>query len=242
MLAVDFHVHSLFSHCGLHTILELTAHAHKLHMAGIAITDHGLTLGGRLNSVFFERFQSPYPDLTVLKGIESNVVDSSGTIDVPNAYIPFIDIVLLGIHPNIQQGLSRSAYTEMLLNAMEKNPSIDVITHPNDPHYPVDYNVLAQCAASHGIALELNNSKILYNRSSTEDTLTLIDACKSNRCLLAVCSDTHAIQELGDDRAVRPLLTQSSFPPELIVNNSAPSAFSFVEKRRIHKKISLPIE
>lgn len=242
MLTVDFHVHSLFSHCGLHTILELTKHAHDLHMAGIAITDHGLTLGGRLNSVFFERFQSPYPDLTVLKGIESNVIDSSGSIDVPWEYMPFIDIILLGIHPNIQQGLSRSAYTKMLLNAIKKNPSIDIITHPNDPHYPLDYEALAQCAASYGIALELNNSKILYNRSSAEDTLNLITACKNNRCLLAVCSDTHAIHELGDNRAVRPLLEQTSFPPERIVNSSASSAFAFVEKRRIHKKTSPPVE
>lgn len=236
MIPVDFHVHSIFSLCGLHTVLELLDRARSLGMKGFAVTDHGLTIGGRLNSVFFERFVSPDPDVVVLKGVECNLLDREGTIDLPAEYLRFLDIVLCGIHPNFEKGLGRQAYTEFMLAALERNPMIDIVTHPNDATYPVDYGALAKAAAAAGMALELNNSKILYPRSTPAEAVALLTACKEQRCRIAVNSDTHAIHELGDDRAVAPLLREVAFPHELIVNRTAVAAFDFVEERRSLKR------
>ena len=115
---------------------------------------------------------------------------------------------------------------------MDENPFVDIISHPNDPQFPLDYDKLAIKAAQKGIALELNNSKILYKRSMVGDTLELILACKRAGCRMAVNSDTHAIQELGRDEAVRPLLADACFPEELIVNRDADTAAEFLEERR----------
>lgn len=233
MLQVDLHIHSMFSFCGLHTFLELIEQAHKLNLKAIAITDHGPAVGGgRLNSVFFERLQCPYPDLTLYKGVELNLLDEPGKIDIPWKFMPFIDILLLGVHPNLKPQKPKQYFTDLLLAAMETNPFIDIITHPNDPQYPLDYDRLAVKAAQLGIALELNNSKILYKRSMVGDTLELILACKRAGCRMAVNSDTHAIQELGRDESVRPLLADAGFPDELIVNRDADTAAKFIEERR----------
>ncbi|KMQ50115.1 putative hydrolase [Chitinispirillum alkaliphilum] len=231
MIEFDLHVHSLFSKCGLHTFLELIEQAHKLGMKGIAITDHGPALGGRLNSPFFERFCSPYSDLKLLKGIECNVLNSEGEIDVPRDLLKFLDVVLLGIHPNIKPGENLGDCTDMLIAAMEKNPCIDIITHPNDPAYKVDYQSLAREAKKHGIAVELNNSKLMYNRSSAEDVTKLIEACRDAGCYMAVNSDTHAIHELGCDDHVRGLLREANFRGELIVNRTEQSTLEFVNGR-----------
>lgn len=231
-------MHSLFSHCGLHTVLELIAQAKVLGMEAIAITDHGPTMKGRLTSVFFERFRSPDPSIRVLKGIECNLMDGEGTIDAPGEYLPFLDIILLGIHPNTKRGLSREEYTDMLVKAIRKNPMIDIITHPNDPVYPVDYLHLAKVAAMEGVAVEINNSKVLYSRCSVEEAELLIAACKEAHCRIAVNSDTHAVHELGDDSAVAPLLARAAFPAELIVNRDMASAMEFIETRRRFKVLS----
>jgi putative hydrolase len=215
--------------------LELLERAKSIGMKGFAVTDHGLTMGGRLNNPFFERFKSPCPDVKILKGVECNLLDESGTIDVPRIYMPFIDIVLLGIHPNTEKGLGREKYTDMLVEAIHKNPCVDIITHPNDPHYPLDYRRLAREAKSRGVALELNNSKILYARSEAGEARSLIKACLEEGCSIAVNSDTHAIHELGADESVRPLLAAADFPEELIVNRSEESALEFVESRRKNK-------
>jgi putative hydrolase len=236
VIPVDFHVHSIFSLCGLHTVLELLARARELGMQGFAVTDHGPVIGGRLTSVFFERFVSPDPDVKILKGIECNLLDRNGAIDLPVEYLRFLDIVLCGIHPKFEQGLEPAQYTEFMIAALRRNPVIDIVTHPNDATYPVDYGVLAKAAAATGVALELNNSKILYPRSTPAEALALLAACKKQQCRIAVNSDTHAIHELGDDSAVAPLLRQAAFPEELIVNRTAASAFAFVEERRSLKR------
>lgn len=213
-------------------MLELLARARELGMQGFAVTDHGLTIGGRLNSVFFERFVSPDPNVRVLKGVECNLLDRNGTIDLPMEYLRFLDIVLCGIHPNFEKGLGVQAYTACMLAALKHYPMIDIVTHPNDATYPVDYVALAKAAVKTGAALELNNSKILYPRSTPAEAIALLTACKEQRCRVAVNSDTHAIHELGDDSAVAPLLRQAAFPEELIVNRTAKAAFDFVGERR----------
>lgn len=237
MIQLDLHVHSIFSLCGIHTVLELLARAKELGMKGFAVTDHGTTLGGRLNNPFFERFRSPDPSVRVLKGVECNVLDHQGKIDAPRGFLKFIDVVLLGLHPNTAKGLGKEAYTDMLIAAIESNPCVDIISHPNDPTYPVEYKRLAAAAKGRGIALELNNSKVAYARTAPETASELIAACMSEGCLMAVNSDTHAIHELGDDSAVRPLLLAAGFPEELIVNSTEETALAFIEKRRANKNI-----
>ncbi|HEX3020017.1 MAG TPA: PHP domain-containing protein [Chitinispirillaceae bacterium] len=232
MLEIDLHVHSLFSHCGLHTILELINQARVTGMKGLAITDHGLTMGGRLNDVFYNRFRCPFEDIRLLKGIECNILDEQGAIDLPESFLPFMDIVLLGIHHNTPKGCPREYYTSLLIRAMEKNPAIDIITHPNDSIYPLDYLSIAKKASASGIALELNNSRILYSRSSVDDTLNLLRICKQEKCQIAVCSDTHAIQELGQDSSVAPLLKMVDFPEELLITSNAAATMKFIQNRK----------
>lgn len=236
MIQFDLHVHTIFSLCGMHTVMELINHAHSLGMKGLAITDHGQALGGRLNSPFFERFQSPVADVKVLKGVECNMLDENGTIDIPQSFMPCMDIVLLGIHPNSTSGKTIENYTEMLIRAIETNTCIDMITHPNESAYPVDYERLAQAAKKHGVAIELNNSKVLYNRSSIESTTALVDACKKAGCLMAVNSDAHAIHELGLDDSVRPILQSVGFEEEMIINSTEQSTLSFIDSRTERKK------
>jgi putative hydrolase len=236
MIQFDLHTHTLFSLCGIHTVLELLGQAKAIGLKGFAVTDHGQTLGGRLNSPFFERFKSPCPDIKILKGVECNLLDSNGKIDAPRDFMKYMDILLLGAHPNTPRGLGAAAYTNMLVAAMQKNPCVDIITHPNDPLYPVDYKRLAREARALGVALELNNSKILYARAGAESAAELLEVCREEGCLMAVNSDTHAIHELGLDDSVRPLLEAARFPEELIINRDEESALEFIEKRRANKK------
>jgi len=117
-----------------------------------------------------------------------------------------------------------------------KNPFIDIITHPNDPGYPLEFRKVAEKAKGLGMAVELNNSKILYKRSTAEVALELIHACKEAGCLMSVDSDTHALLELGNDDAVRPLLEQAGFPDSHLVNRDSDSAARFIAGRRALKR------
>jgi putative hydrolase len=236
MLQVDFHSHTLFSRCGLHTAVEMLTYAKSLGLKGLAITDHGPELKGHLTSVFFERLRDPVPGIRLLKGTEANLTLREGVIDTP-AWLPqWADIVLVGIHDHLPRDLGSEKYTSMLLSAMRMNPCIDIIAHPDDEIFAIDIEAVAREAKNLGIALELNNSKALYHRIKPEATERMLATCKRIGCPIAVDSDAHALHEIGRDDEARELLRRTDFPESLIVNRNAESAFAFVESRKERKK------
>jgi len=236
MLAVDLHAHTHFSRCGLHSHVELLERARSLGMHGLAITDHGPAIGGRVCGAFFDRLRAPVAGVRLLKGMECNLVDEDGAIDLPPQQLPFMDVVLLGIHPNTPTGLGAGAYTARLLAALARNPAVDVVTHLNDPSYPVDFRAVARAALASGVAVELNNSKTALARSPDALTRELVRAVLDVGCRLVVTSDTHALDELGRDDAVQPFLDEVGFPRERLVSSSAASAYAFLEERRHLKR------
>lgn len=236
MLKVDFHSHSHFSLCGLHSVLEMLTAAKNKGLAALAITDHGSMLKGSIPSTFFDRLFDPVPGIRLLKGMECNIAGDNGEIDFPMRYLPWVDIVLLGLHPHLPKKQTAQHNTGLLLKALEKNPFVDIVTHPEDVEYPVDFKDVSLFAKEHGIALECNNSKILNNRVSKELMMEYLNVCKDIGCLIAINSDAHAIGEIGLDDSVRPLLQTVGFPENRIVNRNAHSAFEFLETRRAVKK------
>jgi putative hydrolase len=237
MIPVDFHAHSLFSGCGVHTVLEMLEAAKAKGLKGLAITDHGKLAGGRANSVFFERLKDPVPGIRFLKGIECNVDGDTGKTDCPVKFLGFMDLVLVGLHDNLPAGLGRDHYTRILIKALENNPFIDMVTHPNNGAYSLDYERLVDAAVRLNVLVELNNSKVFLKRAPDSDAEALIGACKRKGCRVAVVSDAHVLTEIGRDDEIRPLLTRHQFPEELIVNRTAESAFAFIEERRERKMV-----
>jgi len=237
MIEVDLHSHSINSFCGNHTMLELLDFARKKGLKALAITDHGPLLGQKITSTFFERFQNPYDDIVFFKGMEGNLAKEKGEIDIPKRFLKHLDIVLLGIHPNTPKKLEKEYYTDFLVSAMANNPFVDVITHPNDPSYPVDYDTVIKTAKKLGMLIELNNSKNLYNITTEELTKSLIQKCIEFECPVLVSSDAHTVHELGDDSAIRPYLEEMNFPEELIINSNLEKATAFIQERKKLKSI-----
>ena len=232
MIRVDLHSHTLFSQCGIHTHLEMLNAARAKGLAGLAITDHGPALKGRHPSPVYERMGQPVEGIHYIRGIEANVTDEDGTIDVPEWLLPLLDIVLLGLHLRFGRNPHATDWTASLINAIQRNPWVDIITHPVDVNFPVDLEALAVVAKEHGVALELNNSKVLYRRTTEVEIRRFLDICKATGCRIAVCSDSHAVHEIGDDESVRPLLEESGIPESQIVNATPEMAFEFVAARR----------
>ncbi len=238
MIAVDFHAHSHFSMCGTHSVLEMLTRARDLGMQGMAITDHGLNLHGRLPSTFFDRLFDPVPGIRLLKGVECNLTEKEGEIDFPHRFMPWVDLILLGIHPNTPVGQGVAEYTRLLESAIVNNPYLDIITHPNDETYLVDFEKIASLCAKRNLVIELNNSKDMLGRVAHKTTLDLVAACKKCSCRMAITSDAHTINEVGVDDHAQAIIAKMEFPAELLVNDTAEKAFAFVEERKMGKVFS----
>ncbi|MBN2546931.1 MAG: PHP domain-containing protein [Spirochaetes bacterium] len=237
MLEVDLHSHTLFSQCGIHTVIEMLTYAKSIGLKALAVTDHGPAMKGcRLNSPFFLRLNNPVPGIMLIKGAELNIINDQGKTDCPMRYLPFMDIVLAGLHQNIKKGLNKKKYTNMLINAIIKNNFIDIITHPNNPDYLPDMKLVIEACKEHDKVIEINNSKTDLEKVDNNITLELINLCKEYECNVAVNSDAHALHEIGNNNAVEPLLEQADFPDKLIVNRNLKTAINYIERRKVYKK------
>ncbi len=235
MNEVDLHSHSSFSRCGIHTIIEILEESKRKGLKAQAITDHGPAKVDFIRSPFFTRLTQPVEGIILLKGMECNVMDMEGTIDLSSKFIRLCDVLLAGLHDNLRVDWSRAETTRALINTINNNPWLDVITHPLNHDFDVDLRRLAGVACETGIALEFNNSKIIYGSVSEEEQCDLIKICREEGCLVAVNTDAHTLNELGDTQAMNSLLEREGFPEERIVNRNYETLMEWLEKRRCFK-------
>ncbi len=241
---VDLHAHTLFSRCGLHSIQEILRRAGERGLKGQALTDHGPIQGGQVNSVFWERLDGAPGALAdgvrLLKGMECNLQGSGGAIDFPRDYLPFADVILLGYHANTPSGRGAAYYTDRMIRALDRNPWVDLVTHPADPGFPMDYRALARFVRSSGRLLEVNNSKVHLKRVDPADFRRFLEVCGEEDCPVAVNTDAHALNEVGDTRAADAVLREVAFPRRLIMNREEDILYPWLDSRRA-EKTGLPV-
>ena len=82
---MDLHTHTLVSGHAYNTIREMIAMAQTKDMELLAITEHGPAMQGTATDFYFDNLRilpRDYDGLKVLFGIEANVIDSYGRMDV----------------------------------------------------------------------------------------------------------------------------------------------------------------
>lgn len=257
MLNVDFHTHSLASHHALNSIEEILQQADQLGMAGIAITDHGPGTDNAVHiaqsqtqiyhwsdrikgpdthyfKVFLSRYQAPESIKTKLfKGIECNIFGTGDEIiDLPKNLVGDFDLVIASVHPlpYIFELRDQERIAERMIMAM--GAGADIIGHPFHKTFVLDQELIVRTAAEKGVAVELNNSSLRLKKAEGPTILKMLELAKRFDCKISLASDAHVNAELGSDENIRPLLSQSTFPEELIINHSLESACQFVNQRK----------
>ena len=110
---------------------------------------------------------------------------------------------------------------ELLLGS--KNPCINIIGHPDDGRYEVDYEALVQGAKEYGKILELNNHSMdpdCSRENAIENDTVMLNYCKKYQVPIVMDSDAHFDLLIGEFDMARELLTKLDFPEELVLNRS----------------------
>jgi putative hydrolase len=223
MLKADLHIHSNHSGHAYGSIYDIIEEARRKKMEMIAITDHGPSMAGTSGPIhFYMGNRKPvYDDIQLLWGIEANLIDAHGTLDIPEGAESRLDLVILGIHPFTQfDDLGKLKNTNSLIKAIEKNPCINFMAHPM--HYYVEYEFepVWDAALSHNVFLELNLSYLTrYSRDNGAEFKTLVDYVKKNNTKLIVNTDSHFLHEIGDDSMLTKYRDKIGLEDSLILNN-----------------------
>ncbi|MEE1085712.1 MAG: phosphatase [Schaedlerella sp.] len=219
----DTHTHSLASGHAYSTIREMASAAADKGLKMLALTEHAPELPGTCGLYYFMNFDvipRKLYGVEMLFGAEVNIMNPEGKLDLPHKVYQDLDIVIASIHPPCYgMGHSIEENTQAYVNVM-KNPYVNIIGHPDDGRFPVDYEVLVKTAKETGTLLELNNSSLRpasFREGGRENMKIMLDLCKKYEVMVTTGSDAHVDADVGRFCYVQEMLDFCNFPEELIV-------------------------
>lgn len=230
---IDMHTHTLASGHAYNTIREMT-HAAKIKgLELLGITEHAPQMPGSCHEFYFSNLsildRSAY-DVPVLFGVELNILDKEGHIDLAERHLKKVDYAIASLHPSCIPFMNEAATTSAVLHAIT-NPYVQIIGHPDDTRFPLNYDEVVSAAAENRVLLEINNSSLSptsFRVGARENYFRMLEYCKKYRCHVIVSSDAHADTLVGEHSFALSVLEECDFPEELVVNTSPDKFTAFL--------------
>lgn len=224
-IVLDTHCHTLASGHAYNTINEMIDAAAEKNLELLAITEHGPAMPGSCGDLYFynlkvlPKFQK---GLEMMFGIELNIVDYKGSVDLSERYLKGTDLRIASLHPPCIKPGTAEENTAAVLGAIH-NPYVDILGHPDDGRYPLEYEKVIAEAKKYGKIVELNNSSMSPDNSrvnARENDRVVLDLCKKYEVPVVMASDAHVTFAVGNlDRALE-IAKEADFPEELLLNDS----------------------
>lgn len=232
-ILADYHTHTKYSH-GKGTIEENVLEAISKGIKTIGISDHGykhLAYGIKLNDIYkmkeeIDKLNEKYSNIEILLGMECNILDSYGNIDINYKIIENCDYIMAGYHfastPTslkstlnhcnnymIKNKKAKDYNTKAIINAM-KNNDIFIITHPGDKG-DVYIEEIAKVAKNTDTRLEINSSHGFLNSNQLVKIKSI-----GNKFIIG--SDAHVPQNVGNFDLAMKIIKEASVDLSLIEN------------------------
>lgn len=232
-ILADYHTHTVFSH-GKGTIEDNVKVALEKGIEILGISDHSyrhMTYGVKKSDIPVMReeidmLNEKYPNIKILLGLECNVLDDKGNIDVDDDDRKFLDYVMAGYHfgskptslvaalnhfdnYTIKSEKAKIYNTNAVINAM-KNNDIFCITHPGDKG-DVYIEEIAKIAFETDTRLEINSSHRFLNVNQIQNIKHI-----NNKFIIG--SDAHAPIKVGNFNLAMKTVRESGLDVSLIEN------------------------
>ena len=96
-----------------------------------------------------------------LDSLPNEVVITSYSIHYTKLYD--VDYVIAAMHEVVLDAGTKTKNTQAVLGALN-NPYVDVIAHPDNPSYALDYETIVKEAAKLGKLLEVNDHSFVFRQ------------------------------------------------------------------------------
>lgn len=237
-LCIDTHSHTLASGHAYSTIREMAKAASEKGLIALAITEHAPTMPESCGNFYFSNLKvvpRMMYGVNLLLGVELNILDEEGNIDLPPSLLKSADIAIASIHtPCFQEKHGIVENTNAYIRAMQ-NPYIDIIGHPDDSRFPIDYERLVYAAKETGTLLEVNNSSLSPNsfrEGAEENVKTMLSLCKKYQVPITTGSDAHVDIDVGNFTYITQILEICDFPEELVATTNLDKLRKFMKRNK----------
>ena len=233
-IEVDSHSHTVASGHAYSTLDENVQAAAARGIKLLAVTDHGPAMPGAPHFWFFKNMRV-IPRLLhgvgVLRGIEANIINLKGELDIEQQTRQDLDIVLASLHEPIITPSTKSQHTDGVIKAMASG-QIDIFAHGGNPSFPIDSEEVAKAAAYYKVLVEINNSSFTTSRlGSKKNCATLAEAVGRHGGLLTFGSDAHIANRVGEFAECLAFIAAIGFPEEQIISSSARNFLRFLQDK-----------
>lgn len=220
---IDLHTHTLVSGHAYSTLMENILVAQKKGLKIIGTSEHAPHMPASTHPYYFSNLRvlpEVIQGVRVLKGVELNIINGDGDVDLDDYTMDFLDYAIISLHPPCYEDLGEIGNTEALIKGM-RHSKVKIIGHPDDSRFPIDYERLVIEAKSHDVWIEINDSSLRptsFRENAEANYKAILKWCKVHQTPVIINSDAHFCDHVGRYEKALSLMKACDFPMSLIVN------------------------
>lgn len=231
MIVADYHTHSDFSKDGKSPLEENIKRAVQKGLKQIAVTEHAYTNSNGIKKGDFskikeevKRLRRKYPTISILFGMEANLLNEQGDIDLTKEEQGQLDIVVLGYHysckwmknffghfkmqlPSTKRRIQKN--TDAYINAMQKN-KVNILAHLGYA-CRVDVIKIAEHAIKNNVLIEFNRKQNWFTAKEIEQMIKMGVTFVAN-------SDAHHEKDVGENYKGVNMMIKYNIPKDQMAN------------------------
>lgn len=236
---LDTHTHTIASgHSTRDTVTDLARAAAARGLELLCITDHSPSTPGSAGTEYFRSLaKAPRRrfGIDILFGTEADVTDERGSLGMASDILAELDLVIVSQHPPCFAPSADAERNTAALVAAVRGGRADIVGHPDDEKYPLDYPALVRVCSEYGAMIELNEASLRpdgYRGDARAKDAELLRLCRAAGVTVALGSDSHGAAHVGDFTYGLALVRETGFPQELIANRDAAAFRRWLRERR----------
>jgi putative hydrolase len=236
-IEADTHCHTSASVHAYGSISENIDAAAILGLKALAITDHGPALPDSPHFWHFTNMRvlpRQVKGVTLLRGIEANILDPDGTLDLEEETLDNLDWVIASFHKQSFLVSTPAIHTQALIQTAA-NPRVDLFGHLDAPEYPFDIKEVVKACKENGKFIEMNDSSSRIRTGGEEMCRQIALECMNQGVFIVMNSDAHCPWDIGRIKTSAALLASISFPIELLLNHYAKDVIAHIERKKNRK-------
>ena len=234
-IKVDLHTHTVSSGHAYSTLSENALAASHKGIELLGMTDHAPSMPGAPHLYHFGNLSILPKELygvQILPGVEANITNYEGKLDLPIEYLSRMKIVLVGLHEISYPGGTSEQNTKAYIKAME-NPYTDMMVHPGRPYFEMDLELIAHMSAQLNLPVEINNSSLAKEKGGAWDNCRRFARYMAHyKGPVILGSDAHFWDRIGDFSHALELVHEAGILEDQVLNTSPERVLEYLATRR----------
>lgn len=239
-IEVDLHTHTVASGHAYSTLSENAQAASRKGLKLLGMTDHAPSMPGAPHLYHFGNLAILPEELfgvRILPGVEANIINHGGELDIPALYLMRLKLVLVGLHVICYPGGTSEQNTQAYIKAME-NPMTDMMVHPGRPEFELDLEKVAFMSAQLNIPVEINNSSLSKEKSGAwGNCRRFARYMVKYKGPVILGSDAHFWDRVGDFSHALELVNEVGIKEYQVLNASSDRVLEYLATRRRNRHV-----